>query len=347
MLVGMRSLLDRLFKYQPTEGRSPKEDFFTEAFGGVLEACPEVACALMQWVTDREVRGPRVVTQRVVDVDGDRLRLDMWIEARDHSDGRHLVVFENKLHAKEGDGQLARYEGYLARQDALETRTLVYMTMHERSEFRSSCSAVYFRNAHWLELYDWLKKWVGDRSDRTGVLVRELLDLMEAWGMEMGLGAHDLAMAVAYKGRIQSQLLKILDEVWDACRNDGRSGSKWSYDRNDLSYQSAFIGDNDIYYYFGFDFGRSDAEWDASRLQLPSAYFALCGADAAVHDWSGLSAEWVRPPDSWGWDASARVRRLNVLEAAGVGLHECYRRFFLSSLDQARDALVSAGSYSA
>lgn len=338
----MTGFLERLFKYREKQGRSSKEDYFTEALAGVLEGAPEVVAAFATWLTGRKCKykSASVVTQEVV---GDG-RLDMWLEARDGNDRPHLIVLENKLDAPQGREQLRRYENYLASQKA-ESRTLVYVTIHERSDFQPSSGAVSFRNRHWFEVYEWLTNWVQERGDleaRVGVLTRELLELMEAWDMETNLGAQDLASAVAYKGRVQQRLLQILDEVWEVCPNQRQDGGQWAYDRNGVCYRSAYITHDKLYYHFGFDFERDDQEWNVTRLQLPSAYFGIRGGDVQDQGWSRLSDEWVAPP--WKtWERHERVRQLPALDTKGASLHEGYLKFFLSSLEQAKAMIGGEG----
>lgn len=329
----LTGFLGSLFRYRATEGRTPAEDFFTEALSGVLASDDgETAAAFASWLAEDEFERAWVVTQKVVD-EG---RLDMEFEARDAGGGRHLVVLENKLGATEGENQLARYECYLARQEEAAGRTLVYLTRYEKPDWTASSERVSFMNLHWSDVYDWLTAWVERRGDRTGVLGRELLVLMEEWGMEMGLGAQDLAAAVAYKTRVQPQLLQILDRVWAECKKDCGTGSQWNYDRNRIRYSSAYLEDSDLYYMFGFDFTRSDGEWNASRLQLPSAYFAICGKGLGERDWSGLSAEWGEPPRGWTDWTNERVRQLATVRTDGASLHQSYLGFFLESLEEAR-----------
>ncbi len=334
----MTSFLERLFKYQATEGRSPQEDFFTEALAGVLEAHPQMVADFAKWLTGREFKSADVATQKGVSGGN---RLDMWLKAQDDDDRNHLIVLENKLGSKEGRDQLRRYECYLARQKA-ESRTLVYLSMHERSDFQPSTNSVSFLNRHWFEVYNWLKDQIrvgGDGEARANVLIGELLRLMEAWDMEMHLGAHDLASAVAYKGRVESQLLQILNTVWEECRKDCVSGggSRWAY--NDVYYQSAYVTDDHLYYDFGFDFKRDDGQWTARDLQLPSAYFGVRRGDAEKPVLNGLSEEWVKPPWTTTWNTYERVRQLVALKTSGSSLHEGYLDFFLSSLEQARAAI--------
>lgn len=275
----MASWLGRLFRYRETEAKAPGEDFFTEALTGVLNANPEMCAGFAGWLACQEFSGARAITQKPIGGG----RVDMWIEARDAAGRRHVVVVENKLGAPEGQGQLGRYEVQLA-QETAATRTLVYITMHERTDFGRSESAVSFRNLHWFQVYEWITRWTGGRGELAG----QLLELMEEWGMEMHLGAHDLGVAVAYQGRVQKQMLQIPDEVYEKCRADCRRG-QWAYDRLHLGYRSAYLGDEDVFYDFGFDFERDEERWNAARLQLPSAYFGLRGADAAKLEMNRLS----------------------------------------------------------
>ena len=265
----------------------------------------------------------------------------MWLEARDDNDALHLVALENKLGAKEGPDQLCRYDRGLAGREA-ESRTLVYMTMREHKDFEPPSGAVSFQNRHWFEVYTWLTESIGDRRDRSTLLVEELLSLMEAWGMndDMGLGALDLAVGVAYKTRVQDRLLEILYKARHACETDDLRGS-WGHPRESLTYWSPAVGGENVYYEFGFDFWREDEEWSVAKLQLPSAYFGIRGEDVENRDWSGLSEEWSSPPKHWGnWEAYAKVRQLLTLEAGGLSLDDGYLELFLSSLEQVRSAMV-------
>lgn len=330
--------LERLFKYRATEGRSPREDFFTEAFAGVLDSRPALGSAFAAWLTERDIERADVTTQKVANGTN---RLDMWLEARDQDGRSHLIVLEHKLSAKQGLNQLQRYEQYLTAQ-AADSYTLVYVTMHERSNFEPLGEATSFRDLHWFEVYDWLKDWIRENDgidSGVGSLTKALLKLMEAWGMEMGLGARELASAVEYKARVQSQLLQIMDEVGSSAKKDCLSGSQWKYDRDDVYYRSASVTDDEVYYEFGFDFERDDERWNAARLHLSSAYFAIRGGDVESRNWTNISEEWSAAPLDWSWDAHERVRQLVALETKGATLHEAYLQFFLTSLEQARAAI--------
>ena len=57
------SLFKRLFRYHPRENRLPEEDFFTEAFVGVMEREPELLKALFKQLTGFEVEDVNISSQ--------------------------------------------------------------------------------------------------------------------------------------------------------------------------------------------------------------------------------------------------------------------------------------------
>lgn len=192
----MSGILARLFKYRPEPGRSPAENFFTEALAGVLEASDDLSEAFVQRIIDQRVQSPRVETQKSVQKVG---QFDVWLEAQDESGQQHLIVIENKIGAPADPSQLARYADYLATQTHAASRTLLYVSLHSRSDFRNSVDqpSVEFRECRWFEIYDWLKDWIQNtdpESTRISVLAQELLDLMEEWNMDMNLSAADLVV---------------------------------------------------------------------------------------------------------------------------------------------------------
>ena len=347
----MPGLFARLFTYRSRKDRSPYEDFFTEALAGVLNASE----ALRREFVERlfKVVEPKVkcTVQSVALVDTQRMidgseRLDMWLDAKDETGVHHLIVLENKIDAPEGHRQLTRYATHLAKRGDAASRTLVYITPHERTEFRPGGDgpAVGFGQWHWFQVYDWLQQWVGEHDQaaagRTGALANELLTLMEDWNMDMNLSAADLATATTYKQTAQTRLIQILRQVRDACKTKLKlDEGKWSYDTNTLEYSSPWIGDKSFYIQFGFDFGRDDEIWSVARLNLPSAYFAIRGEEVSQQDWSALSSDWGSTPDDWNWWADARVKRLDSIVAGGSSMRNDYLEFFMNALDEIENAI--------
>ena len=331
----MGSLLARLFRYQPTEGRSPREDFFTEVLAGVLHTSPDLRAGFAGWMAGRKLENAYFTTQKVTP-DGNRL--DVWIEGEDDAGERHLIVVEHKLGAPAGPDQLERYERYLGQFPSAASRTLVYVTMQRPAPFLTSVAGVTFQSRRWFEVADWLRQWQSGREGRATTLVREVLHLMEEWGMEMGLNAHELSAAVTYHMRARHRLVQVLNENWQVCGVEGSQSNRWTYDTERLVYQSPYIGRERSYLEFGFDFDRQDDDWDVPRLQLPSAYFGIRGDDVSKRVQRKLSNDWKEPPATWQWQHGSRVKQLGALTTSGPSLHDAYLEFFRSSLREAEEA---------
>ena len=341
----MTSLFGRLFRCRPRPDRRPEEDFFTEALVGVLQASERLSRDFVGWLICQTVDRVRLETQRSAGADG---RIDIWIDARNGGEARHVVAMENKIGAPEGDEQLSGYSAYLQRFDQAETRTLVYATMHERKARPPSPEGppVRFRPVFWFEVADWLRRWVDARRwnpDDGGVFfARELLELMEQWGMAMTLNAGDLAAATAYRRTVEGRLLQILEEVKGACELAGAPGNPWAHERQFLHYRSPWLDDQkDMYVLFGFDFQRDDAEWSVERLRLPSAYVAAAGSRELSH--GGPLSNWTEPPAAWPEDYLL-VRQLASLDVRGDSLHEQYLDFFRNAISELCEAVGKGNS---
>ena len=336
----MSSIFSRLFKYRPSGDRLSRENFFTEAFAGVLEKNDPLRIAFVKWLICEEVDYVDLETQGTI---GDGGIPDIWIEARNMLNStRHVVAMENKIESKEDPDQLRRYEEQLRRDEAADTRTLVSATLHGRSGFQCLPGEpqVVFRRIHWFQVADWMREWMisqshgGDDLSAPFVCELELVLLMEDWNMAMSTNIDDLATATTYHTYVAAQFGQILDQVYAACNVPGTRGNQWSY--KPLWYSSPWIDDQqNIYVKFGFDFRRSDAGWNVVNLRLPSAYFAVRGEHRPEID--NLANDWQQPPDGWDTD-NLRVKQLDSLQVPGDPLHLQYLAFF----DNARAELWRA-----
>ena len=340
------SLFGRLFKYRATEGKSPQEDFLTEALAGVLESSFLLRVAFVKEcvkeLVDCDLETVSVETQKGA---GSYGRLDLWLEARECSGERHVVVFENKIWAGEGENQLGRYARYLQDHEEAESRTLIYLTPYASSDFEESENAnspgVEFLELRWFQVFNRMKAWMESPEAEAGstVLVKELLALMEEWNLTMELKASDLAAAVAHRSSVERKMAQLLYEVKAACQKLPRDpSSKWTSPEHTLNCASPWLGnDRNFYFKFGFDFDREDDVWSVRGLGLPAAYFAVCG-DVDQLDWNLVPSDWVPPPEGWNWGDASRVKRLSCLEAKGGSLHEGYSKFFNEALEEALQA---------
>ena len=62
----MNSIFTRLFSYRPRLDRLPEEDFFTEAFVGVLKKSDPLKTELVRWLTGKEVHEVELETQKTL-----------------------------------------------------------------------------------------------------------------------------------------------------------------------------------------------------------------------------------------------------------------------------------------
>ena len=149
----MLSLFDRLFRYRPSENRSPAEDFLTEALAGVLESSLPLRAGYVGFLMQHHgtVRDVHVVTQRGSEGD----RPDLILNVSDRSGCHHFIVLEHKIDAPEGDQQLERYARWLLKQRDASSRTLVYVTP-QRSAKSMDVPGIAFRTLRWFDVYCWL-----------------------------------------------------------------------------------------------------------------------------------------------------------------------------------------------
>ena len=210
------SLFLRLFTYRPRVGRITKEDFFTEALAGVLQANDELHKGFVNWlIHPHKVDSVHVATQKTLS-SGDRI--DIWIEAlSDCRRNRHVIAIENKIDAAVVKDQLDRYKSQLQLETTANTRTLVCATRYERASVEPS-PVVAFKQICWNEVADWFKEWRLQQPEQHhepgGTLVNELLSLMEDWKMEIHLTADDLSAATRHRTSVEGHLIQLLDEVW-------------------------------------------------------------------------------------------------------------------------------------
>ena len=212
----MESLFKRLFRYRPTEGRQPKEDWFTESFAAVLDRQPGLGGAYAGRLIGRDVETADIETQRTFDI----ARPDMWIDARDAEGRRHVVMVEHKMGAPAERPQLEAYERRLRGLTA-ETKTLVHVAgSTEAPDFKVTDSSVRFECLRWFEVYRWLRCWaVSARNGGEAVqLVDELLRFMEERGMSIEIGMDELAAYTVCKASgVEQRLEQLLNAAWDDC----------------------------------------------------------------------------------------------------------------------------------
>ena len=327
----MADLFSRLFRYRPTDGRLPWEDWFTESFAAVLDQYPKLGVAYAGYLIGRDVETAEIETQRTFD----NARPDVWVDAHDADGGRHVVMVEHKMGAPAEAPQLQAYERRLQRLTA-ETRTLVHIAGSSAPpDFEVTSGGVKFKCFKWFQIYRWLERWTA--SPRTGgesaEFLDELLKFMEKWGMTIEISMNELVAATAYRtNQVEQRLKQILDSAWDDCgmtdalgETDGRRWPKTEVERQ----RSPRIVRHGVHVELGFDFSRQDAEWDVSRLQMPSAWVGIWMREANGTCTLACPSGWKEPP--WDDNSGGRwvwVCEIDELRMRGESLSALYLEFF-------------------
>ena len=160
----MTSIFDRTFWYRQSEGKTSKEDYFTETFVAILEKVEGLKIDFIKYLLCSEVN-------EVTEIEGvylqsqksfwdARRRVDIYVDARGIERQRHLMIIESKIDAPEGSGQLDAYMKLLKNERAATSRTLVYITRgSQKPRKKYQRGNVRFRRLRWFEVYNWLEGW--------------------------------------------------------------------------------------------------------------------------------------------------------------------------------------------
>jgi hypothetical protein len=303
----------------------------------VLDRYPKLRAGYAGLLIGRDVEAVSIDTQRTFD----NARPDMWIDARDADDRRHVVMVEHKMGAPADRPQLEAYEERLRRVTPAATRTLVHIAgSSAEPRFEASSGGVEFRCFKWFQVYRWLQRRAATARSRGQHMefVDEFLNFMGERGMAIEIGMNELVAARVYKaGEVERRLQQILDSAWDDCRMEdalGETDGRGDTARGEWRLSPRMVRHN-VHVEWGFDFRREDPEWDVSSLQVPSAYAGIWmpGADGDCK--LACPSGWKKPPKWWDDDSGGHyvwACEISELRLHGESLAALYLEFFTNAL---------------
>ncbi len=335
-------LFSRLFRYRPTHGRVPWEDWFTESFAAVLNRYPNLGAAYAGFLIGRDVETAAIETQRTFS----NARPDMWVDAHDTEGRRHVVMVEHKMGAPAEAPQLRAYERRLQSLTA-ETRTLVHIAGSSAPPgFEVTSGDVKLKCFAWFQIYRWLARWTASAQSgqASAEFVDELLKFMEKWGMTIEISMNELVAATAYRTkRVEQRLLQIMDSAWDEHGMTDALGETDGGWKTDVEYhRSPRIVRHGVHVEYGFDFFREDAEWDVSRLQMPSAWVGIWMPEVNGTCTLACPSGWKEPPKTWDDNGEGRWVwgcEIEELRLRGESLSALYLEFFTGAFTALKTVL--------
>ena len=336
-----------MFRYRPSERKTPREDYFTEIFASTLEKYDALKTAFIcHLISDDDIQAADIQTQK----NFHGRRVDVYVEARDVKERRHVLIIENKIDAPQGPDQLATYMGLLEQEQNTDSKTLVYITKRsENPVFKNQPDSVQFKHIKWFEVYNWIKCWAEtpDNGDATaGDVLAEFLTLMEDWSMGGNINAAAMRAAVRYHDSLNSGwrlVEEMIDPAWGESGIDaviGETSGRWKY-----NYWSIWMSSPEIVRFrnalisMGFRFDRRDADWNVDETELPSAAITIKGENPDV--FPRPSRKWQKGPVDGMDSDDLWVKQISGKPRHGESLCEFYRKFFLKAFVELREVMAN------
>lgn len=359
------NIFNRLLRYRPRENRSPEEDFFTEAFVGVLEHEPQILNALFHHLTEQHVESVEIRTQvAFLNLDGATDRPDILLVGYTKEKAKqHCLLIESKLESGEGDKQLDRYKTVLRTKIVADTKTLAYITKYPDAKYTDQRELIedgniLFRPLRWGDIYRFIRVESRKTQPRT-MLINELLKFMEVLQMTTEIKLTDLVSGVVYAQAIH-RYWALLQKAWVSSGLkklfDSKTAGNWvttPISEGDVNWWSPPFKNSKIQLTYGIHFnigdpGRMDLGRgrDGENKELPILFVALfCGQDSDRDEAQQTYSEYFSELSTRGWNADCPQPKnylikkedfLNMLNTSS--LDEELERRLVSLLADLRDA---------
>lgn len=280
-----RSIFNRLYSYRPQENRLQEENFFTEAFVGVMEREPELLKEVFRYLTGQEAKHVEISSQvsypSAMTRDGN-IRPDITIRGRDEDGGWHIVFVESKLGSKERADQLNEY-GEVLLNERGKSKTIVYITQFsDELKTISPEKGISLKQRRWYEIYHFL---INQREleEKENNLLGELIKFMEELDMTFDIKLNQLLAGVTFS-RGQNKFRDLLNQAW-AMGGLGKYveqnyEGKWVPSKlsSKIDWTTPSFGKDRIQLIYGIWFNTKDkGDYDLifDNPDLPSLYLAI------------------------------------------------------------------------
>lgn len=344
-----KSLFSRLFSYRPRENRSERENFFTEAFVGVMEKEPELLKELFKKLTGKDVKNVEIFSQfsyASTITKGGIDRPDITIIGRDEDEERHIIFIESKLDSKGDVEQLNGYAGVLSKRHET-AKILVYITQFsEEPKTIFPISGVEFKQMRWYEIYRFFKK-----KDNIAPLVNELIRFMEDLNMTFDIKLSELLAGVSF-ALAQEKFLNLLNEAWNNSELQGRepTSGKWgTYSYAGMIYcTTPYFGKAEIQISYGIWFDtKKNGYWEliSENTELPILFLAISkwsNEENIRDEYKNIFDAFIKDKENWELLEKPNgviIKRKYSINHFGVSnLSQELLKFFVDSFNEIKDA---------
>ena len=212
----MPSIFSRIFPHRQSEGKTPREDFFTETFAAVLDNSELFSNEFAKWLFELEnCEEVSIDIKTQKNIDG--RRPDIYVKVLNKiNENYYVAIIESKIDSSEGKHQLKAYKEILSNNwPNAELKILVYITKY--NEDIGEGVNPEFRQHRWSDLYKRFAKVKQECPEEVGALECELLKLMEDWNMDGSINAaHLRSFITCFDNGVGERLTNLQNDAWYA-----------------------------------------------------------------------------------------------------------------------------------
>jgi len=349
-----KSLFSRLFSYRPRENRSERENFFTEAFVGLMEREPELLEELFKELTGKKVNNVKISSQVPYPstmTKGGIDRPDITIIGQDEDEERHIIFIESKLDSKGDVEQLNGYVNVLSERNE-KSKTLIYITQFSEEQISEEQKIIYnekgivFKQMRWYKIYLFFK-----RKDNIAPLVNELIRFMEELNMTFDIKLSELLAGVTFS-RARDKFVNLLYEGWNNSGLQGKektSGQGRTYSNPEVIYcTTPYFGKAEVQLSYGIWFDtKKNGYWDliGDHKELPILFLVISkwsNEDSIRDEYKAIFQAFIKDKENWKLlkkpDCVIIKKQYNINHFGVSDISQELLKFFIDSFNEIKDA---------